>query len=833
MSRIEAFWSILPDDLLDHLQSRRTGLKGSEAAERLRDNTPLRTKKESGTIPLLLNQFNSPIILILLFAAVLSFFLSDATDALIIFIIILISGFLGFWQERRATNAVAKLLKLVQIKADVLRDGTQVEVPAEDVVPGDIVVLSAGDSIPGDCVVLESKDLFVDESTLTGESYPAAKNPGIVGVDAPVSKRVNALFMGTHVVNGKATALVVNTGRQTEFGKISEHLETREQTEFEKGVKKFGYLLMKITIAMILVIFTINFFMQKNLLQSFIFALALAVGLTPQLLPTIISINLAHGARYMAKHKVIVKRLASIENFGNMNILCCDKTGTLTEGVVQVDSAIDVNGEDSEKVLLYAYINASYETGFRNPIDHAIRNHREFDIAGYRKLDEIPYDFERKRLSILVEKNGEKLLITKGSVKSILSACTKVEVDGVLDDISLFSVNIMKRYEDLSSRGFRILAVACRKINTLSVDVENESEMTFIGFIILFDPPKKGVIHAIGDLERMGIKLKIITGDNPLVTCDLIKQAGVKNPKVLTGKEIQEMDDDELAEKANKTDVFAEVEPRQKERVIRALRRTNVVGYMGDGINDAPALHAADVGISVDDGVDVAKGAADIVLLEKDLNVLVQGVRQGRRTFANTMKYIFISTSANFGNMFSMAGLSLFLPFLPLLPKQILFTNLMTDVPEMTIATDSVDREMLEKPQKWDIQSIGNFMIMFGMLSSIFDYITFGVLFFVLGSHVEIFRTGWVIESILSAACIVLIIRSRRPFFKSKPGKYLVAATAFACLTAIAITYSFINYIFGFGPPPISVIAVVLLIVLFYAVLAEAMKHIFYNSVKP
>jgi Mg2+-importing ATPase len=555
-------------------------------------------------------------------------------------------------------------------------------------------------------------------------------------------------------------------------------------------------------------------------------------GLTPQLLPAIISINLAHGAKRMVRAKVIVRRLASIENFGSMNVLCSDKTGTLTEGVVRLRSALDVQGEESEKVLLYAYLNAFYETGFVNPIDEAIRAHRRFDVSGYKKLYELPYDFIRKRLSILVSQGDRRLLVTKGALENVLAVCSTAETAaGAKQDIVTVRDAIDKRFAELSGQGLRTLGVAYRDVGAdTQTTRDHEAEMTFLGFLVLFDPPKAGIVDTIGQLDRLGVSLKMITGDHHLVALHAAQQVGLASSQVLTGPELHRMSDEALLQRVNGVTVFAEVEPNQKERLIVALKKAgNVVGYMGDGINDASALHAADVGISVEGAVDVAKEAADIVLLERDLEVLVQGVREGRATFANTLKYVFMATSANFGNMFSMAGASLFLPFLPLLPKQILLTNLMTDFPEMTIATDSVDHEMVDEPRRWDIHLIRRFMLTFGLVSSVFDYLTFGVLLLFLHATPNEFRTGWFLESVISASLIVLVIRTRRPFFQSKPGRLLLMATLAVVTATFLLPYSPLSGILGLAPMPGSFLSALGVILVLYIVAAELAKRIFYR----
>jgi len=796
----------------------------------------LKPKKKSDALTLLLSQFKSPLILILLFATGLSFFLHDPINALIILTIVLVSGLLGFWQEHSATNAVAKLLAVVQIKATVLRDGSPHEIPVEEIVPGDIVILNAGDIVPGDCLVDESKDLFVDEATLTGETYPVEKSVGVLAAETPLGQRTNSLWMGTHVVSGSAKALVVSTGKQTEFGKVSERLKLRPpETDFERGIRRFGYFLMEVTLILVIAIFAINVYLARPVLDSFLFSLALAVGLTPQLLPAIVSINLAHGAKRMAQEKVIVKRLASIEDFGSMNVICSDKTGTLTEGIVHLQSAVDVEGAPSDKVLLYAYLNAFYETGFTNPIDEAIRTHRKFDLTGYQKTDEIPYDFLRKRLSILVAHEDTHLMVTKGALTNVLAVCALAEIgEGTIVEIATVRDRIQQHLEEFSTKGCRTLGVAYKNMGTTSLMSKvDEAGMTFLGFLVLFDPPKANIIETIASLKNLGVALKIITGDNHLVAANVSQQMGLSNTEILTGPDLRQLSDGALLQRAADVDVFAEIEPNQKERIILALKKAgNVVGYMGDGINDASALHAADVGISVESAVDVAKEAADIVLLEKDLRVLVQGVREGRTTFANTLKYVFMATSANFGNMFSMAGVSLFLPFLPLLPKQILLTNLMTDFPEMTIATDRVDAEMIDHPRRWDIKAIRKFMITFGLVSSVFDYLTFGVLLLILHATQDQFRTGWFLESVISASLIVLVIRSRKPFFKSRPSKYLFIATLIVVIVTVILPFTLLGEIFGFTRLSISLHLLLGAIVVLYIVTAEMAKTIFYQKVK-
>ena len=637
MLKDTSFWALPPDELLRELRTTPEGIHTAEAERRQAACASVRLKPQRNSQPLrlLLVQFRSPIILILLFASGVSFFLAERSDALIILGIILTSALLSFWQEYSAARAVAGLLALVQITARAWRDGVLRDVPADSIVPGDVVALSAGSSLPGDALVLDAKDLFVDEATLTGETYPVEKSAATLAVDVPLRNRTNSLFLGTHVVSGQARAVIVAVGKETEFGRIAHRMRLRApETEFERGVRRFGYLLLEVTLLLVFAIFAINVYLERPVLESFLFSMALAVGLTPQLLPAIISVNLSHGAKRMAERKVVVKRLAAIENFGSMNVLCSDKTGTLTEGSMRLHAALNLDGRPSEKVLLLAHLNAMFETGFPNPLDEALRRHRSFDLTGYRKLEEEPYDFVRKRLSILAATPRTHLLITKGAVESMLSICLNAErADGTLVPIDQVREAIREEVRTLSGEGFRTLGLACRDMGASDhLSKEDEAEMTLLGLLVFADPPKMGIADTIATLRALGVSLKMVTGDQGLVAAHVGREVGLANPRLLTGSDLRGMSDDALRARANEVDIFAEIEPNQKERIILALRASgNVVGYLGDGINDAPALHAADVGISVDRAVDVAKEAADLVLLEQDLGVLVQGVREGRR----------------------------------------------------------------------------------------------------------------------------------------------------------------------------------------------------------
>lgn len=825
-----------PKAALDGLStSVGQGLSAAEAVARRARWGPnlLHAAPSRGSLSLFLGQLINPIVLVLVAASVLSYFLGDPSTAVIIIVIVLTSSGLGFWQERSANDAVAKLLAIVQVHATVLRDGLRVAIPVADVVPGDIIVLAAGDGIPADALLLVSKDLYVDESTLTGETFPVEKTPGPVAPDTPLAKRTGALFMGTHVVSGSGRALVVRTGAATEFGRVSQRLAQRtDEPEFERGIRRFGYFLVQVALVLVMAIFAINVYLHKPVLDSFLFSLALAIGITPQLLPAVISINLAHGARHMASVKVIVKKLTSIENFGSMTVLCSDKTGTLTEGVVHLKQALDPRGVDSEDVHRWAYLNAHFQTGFANPIDDSICASASYDLSEWRKLDEEPYDFVRKRLSVLLEHGGRRVLVTKGALTKVLAVSTKVLMaDGTAHPLGEVAETVQTLYRDLSSQGFRTLGVAVREdMPEDRIDKTAESEMTFVGLLVLFDPPKADAKAAVAALAHLGVTLKIITGDNALVAATSGRAMGLPTPRVMTGGELTHLSDAALARRAPGIDIFAEVEPNQKEDVLRAFRAAGeVVGFLGDGVNDAGALHVADVGISVNTAVDVAKEAASIVLLDKDLSVLARGVEEGRTTFSNTLKYVFMATSGNFGNMFSMAGASLFLPFLPLLPTQILLLNLLTDFPAITISTDRTDPELVDHPRRWNVKFIRDFMLVFGPISSVMDYATFAILLLVLRVDEVGFRTGWFLESVCTAALIVLVIRTRRPFWRSRPGPWLVVATVGVVAATVALPFTPIGPLFHFRPIPPTFIGMVVVITVAYIAMAEVAKHFFYR----
>jgi P-type Mg2+ transporter len=834
-----AYWSSPPAQLEAQLHATGAGLDAAGAAARLRRYGPnaLDAKRQAGALGLFANQFKSPLVLILIVASAISLMASEWVDAGVVLAVVFGSTILGFVQEYIASNAIEKLRSQVTINSVVLRGGKAVTLPSSQVVPGDVVLLSAGSLIPADAVVLEAKDFYVSQAVLTGETFPVQKVPGVVSAQAGLAERANCVFMGTSVRSGTARALVAATGRATVFGQIADKLALRPPlTEFERGIQRFGYLLTRIMLVMVMVVLAINIFMHKPPIESLLFALALAVGLTPELLPAIISITLSHGAKRMAKLGVIVRRLNSIENLGSMDVLCTDKTGTLTAGVVQLDGAFDVTGRPSAQVLRLASINAKFQTGMANPLDEAVgagADNAGVDLGGVRKIDEIPYDFVRKSLSVVAaDASGARTLVTKGALDNVLGMCTSVQADaGTAPLDAAARAQIDARFEQWSGQGFRVLGVASRAVETRegSYTRADEQGLVFAGFLLFLDPPKADVRQTIVDLAKRGVKLKMITGDNAKVARHVAQAVDLPVKDTLTGRQLAAMSDEALMHAARRTTVFAEVDPNQKERIILALRKTgHVVGYMGDGINDAPALHTADVGISVDTAVDVAKDAADFVLLRKDLDIMREGIDEGRRTFANTLKYVLTTISANFGNMFSMAVASVFLPFLPLLASQILLNNFLSDIPATTIASDRVDPQWVAKPRRWDTVFIRDYMVLFGLVSSLFDFLTFGVLLWLFQAAPEEFRTGWFIESLLTELVIALVVRTRGPFWRSRPGNLLMISTAIVTVLTLVLPYLPFTSIFGFVPLPAPLMLAMIGLTLAYVGAAEIAKKFFY-----
>ncbi|MFF5211115.1 magnesium-translocating P-type ATPase [Streptosporangium sp. NPDC000396] len=806
----------------------RDGLSSDQARRRLAENGPNRVDVTSGHrgLRLLLVQFTSPIVLILIAATVVSMVLGDLADGLIILVIIAASGALGFWQEHTAGRAIDTLLARVRVEAEVIRDGREVSVPAEEIVVGDLVVLRVGDIVPADCTVTESRSLLVDEAALTGESFPVEKSSEPVPADGPLPGGTGMLFAGTHVVSGAGTAVVARTGRATKFAALTAGLAARDVTTgFERGMTRFGLLLVRVMVVLVCVIFVVNLVLDRPVVESVLFSLALAVGLTPQLLPAIVAVSLSAGARRMAAEQVIVKRLDAIEDFGAMTVLCTDKTGTLTGGVIRLDGAYGLDGETSAQVLRLARLNAGLQHGFTNPLDQAVL--ADAPPADPRaRLDEVPYDFQRKRLSVLVDEAGMPTLVTKGALAGIMQVCATARAGGRIVPLESVRAAVQRRFAELSSGGYRVLGLATAALPGRStVGVADETNMTLMGLLAFHDPPKQGAAEAIGELTGLGVSVRLITGDNRLAAEHVAHQVGLTGP-ALTGADIDPLGDDELAERAAHTQIFAEIDPLHKERVVRALRAAGAtVGFLGDGINDAPALHTADVGISVDTAVDVAKQSAVIVLLDKDLGVVADGVRLGRQTFANTLKYVRVTTSANFGNMASMAAAAAFLPFLPLLPRQILLLNFLSDIPATAIAADAVDPEQLRRPSAWNITAIRTFMIAFGVLSSVFDIATFLVLRLGFHAGADLFRTGWFIESTATELAVMLLLRTRRPFFRSRPGRALLISSALVALVTVAVPYTPLAEPLGLVAPPMTVLAALGVLTLLYIAANEIAKR--------
>ena len=825
------YWAGSPASVLAALGTSETGLPAGEAAARLAASGPntLGSGRSDHVIRLLLQQFANPIIVILIVATVISLLVGDVVDALTVLVIILASSLLGFWQEWAASRAVAALLARVAVTVEVLRDGHIVSIPMTEVVSGDVVLLNAGDVIPGDGRVLDGAALLVDESALTGESYPVEKAPASLPAATPVNQRSNAVFMGSHVASGSGKVVIAVTGAGTEFGSMASTLTARaEPTGFERGITSFGYLLVRATIVLVAAILAVNLFLSRPVIESLLFSLALAVGITPQLLPAIVSIGLATGARRMAREQVIVKRLDAIEDFGAMSVLCTDKTGTLTLGSVTLADALNPLGAPDDATARLAWLNAHFQTGYTNPLDEAILRERNFNPAEVTRLDEAPYDFTRKRLSVFLRDNGEQVLITKGALQSILSVCSHAASGaGAAVDLEERRAAIEATFQRLSREGYRVLGVATRELPKDTCAVDDEHAMTFAGFLVFTDPPKPEAAEAVAELASLGIAVRMITGDNRLAAAHVGASVGLDPGHVLTGSDIADLRDPALVEAVRNTAIFADIEPVQKERIVRALRATGaVVGYLGDGINDAPALHAADVGISVDSAVDVAKQAAVIVLLDKQLAVVADGVRLGRQTFANTLKYINITISANFGNMLSMAAASAFLPFLPLLPGQILLLNFLSDIPAMTIAGDSVDPEMVEQPRTWDVRAIRQFMMVFGSISSLFDIITFVVLRGVFAASPELFRSAWFVVSMMTELAAMLVLRTRRPAFQSHPSKPLLLTSIAIGVVTLLLPFSPLALPLGLQALPPPILAAVTVISAGYVLMTELAKRV-------
>lgn len=832
-SPTDNFWQFDTNYWFQKLNSSDKGLSDAEA-DTIRSQSGAIKKKTSvfrKDLVLFIGQYKSPLMLLLIGAVILSAFLGDTSDVVIILFIVLSTGLLSFFQERNAGRLVEKIQSLIALKSTALRNGIEQEIFSYNVVPGDVIILKAGDMLPADCLLIEANELHANEASLTGESYPTAKESGVLAPETALAKRTNSLWEGTNIVSGSARALVINTGMNTIFGNIAKSTTSSVETKFEKGIKDFGYFLMRITLVLSFFILVVNLLSHKSAIDSALFALALAVGMAPELLPAITTIAMSAGAKRMLEKKVIVKKLSSIQNLGEVNLLCTDKTGTITEGTITISAAVDGLGTESDFVKELAYWNAYFESGYANPIDEAIKKLELQTKNVPKKTGEVPYDFIRKRLSISINKTSEKLLISKGAFVQIISICKSIRLsNGNIENIESHTDEIEKKFNQFGINGLRTIAVCYKNIDTESISKEDETDMIFAGFILLEDPVKAGIIETIADLKKLQVHLKIISGDNRNVALSIALKIGIKNPIVMTGQDLFTTSPEALRNLVKKTHIFAEVEPQQKERLIQALRATYAVAYVGDGINDVSALCAADVGISVENAVDVAREAADFVLMEKDLSVIIDGIKEGRKTFANTLKYIFINTGSTFGNMTSVAIASLILPFLPMLPKQILLTNFITDFPYLSISSDSVDEEQLNKPGKWNLKFIRSYMIIFGLHSSLFDIITFVVLLYVFKVKESAFQTGWFVESCLTQLFILFILRTHKNFFKSKPGKYLFILSIIGLILTITLPYLPFANLIGLSPLPLINMATMLVIVITYILTADLLKVWFFKK---
>ncbi|MBI3374608.1 MAG: magnesium-translocating P-type ATPase [Betaproteobacteria bacterium] len=831
----QTFWLQALPALLAGLGARPEGLGEAEAAARLKTAGPnaLNPGRKRALLVEFIARFRNPLVLVLLAASGIAAFLGDIKSFVIIGAIVLMSVTLDFIQEARAGRAAERLRNTVALRASVLRGGQAREIPAAELVPGDVVLLSAGDLVPADGRVLEARDFFANQAFLTGESFPVEKHAGETAPDAEAGTATNSVFMGTSVISGSARVLIAGTGAATALGRIGGALEKRPPaTAFQRGTNAFGVLILRLTILLVLFVLLVNALFHRPLLESFLFAVALAVGLTPELLPMVISVTLSRGALRMARKRVIVKRLSAVQDLGAMDVLCTDKTGTLTEGRIVLVRHVDAAGRECTRVLELAYLNSHFETGLRSPLDEAILEGRRVDAGAWRKVDEVPFDFERRRVSVLIERGGDRQLMVKGAPEDILRLCTQFE-DGAavvpMDQSARQRVTAL--FEQLSSEGFRVLGIAWRAVpaDHPHAVVTDETELVFAGFAAFLDPPKQSAARAIASLAQHGVAIKIVSGDNELVTRHVCGELGFSIAGLVCGPEIHALDDQALQARAEQANVFCRVTPAQKARILLALKaRGHVVGFLGDGINDAPSLHVADAGISVDSAADVAKEAADLILVDRDLGVLLDGVREGRRTFANVMKYIMMGTSSNFGNMFSMAGATLLLPFLPMLPIQILLNNLLYDVSELALPFDHVDEEALARPSAWDVDFVRRYMLGLGPVSSVFDFITFLVLLHVFQAGETLFHTAWFVESLATQVLVIFIIRTRGQPLASRPNPGLTALSIGVIVLAAAIPFTPLAPLLGFVPLPPLLGAAIAAIVLCYLLAMQVAKGRFY-----
>lgn len=843
-SEVEAaYWSHDGASLAVALGSGPHGITTSQAERVLGTVGPnsVEDAAQTSVLRLILRQFESPLILILVFAAVVSLALQQWVDASIILAIVLSSSLLSFTQEFRASKAVEGLKTRLALRCAVLRDGVEAVVAVSQIVPGDVVLLKAGNLIPADGLVLSATDFLVSQAAMTGESFPVEKRPGIVAADAPLAARTNSVFLGASVQSGTAEVLITRTGLRTEFGAIAARLKARPpETEFARGVRQFGVLLVRVMAVIVVFVLMVNLLMGRPVTDSLLFAVALAVGISPELLPAIISVTLSAGARAMSRRGVIVRRLDAIENLGSMDILCTDKTGTLTIGIMALHDAVDPADGASDEVRRLGCLNSLFQTGIANPLDAALVDAaKQAGITGdgNTKIDEIPYDFLQRRLTVVLaplQTPGRHLVLTKGAFADVLAICTTLQRGGAAVPLDAAARRELTAMVEAKGRlGLRTLVVATADVAAKAdYDHADEQGMTLRGLLFFSDPPKPDALRTLTELGKLGIRVKIISGDNRHVTAHVAEAVGLKSASMLTGEALNRLGDEALWHLAPRTDVFAEIDPQQKERIVRALQRMgHAVGYLGDGINDAPALHAADVGISVEGAVDGARDSADIILLSHDLDILRAGVEDGRKTFVNTLKYINITTSANFGNMVSMALVAPFLPFLPLLAKQILLNNFLSDLPSIAIARDNVDPERVTAPQRWNIRDIRRFMVVFGLVSSVFDLISFAALFLIFQTGEASFQTAWFIISLLTELLVVLILRTRHPILKSHPSRLLLLSTI--AVAAATLTVPFLGTLsraFGFVPLTWAEAGVIVAVICGYVITTEIAKARFFQS---
>jgi len=848
-------WNLPSTKLLKDFGTSSAGLSQQEAAKRLKTygHNDIERQSRRSSLLIFLSQYKNPLILLLIVISIVSFLMGDRLGSGIILVMVAVNSLMGFIQEFRSERAVELLRHRASLKTTVLRDGIEHTIHATDLVPGDVVKVYQGSVIPADLRLISAKNLLIDESVITGESFPAEKTATTLKVEQETPQDLkNIAFMGTNVETGEGIGVVYATASQTEFGKTAIALkEKKPETEFQAGVRKFGNFLVVVILSLVVFIFVamvfikpIFFHNQADVLEALLFSLALAIGITPELLPIIITINLSQGAMLMSKKHVIVKKLMAIEDIGNADVLCTDKTGTITEGKIFLEDYFNYDGKQDSKLLLYGLLSNTGDNQLAaHPLEAALSRAVEMrkeiiaDSKKFKKLDELPFDFERKRNTVLVQNKEGSFVITKGAAEQILPICTSVLINHE-QTILLEGYRrlLRERYIQLSSRGLRILAVAAKKLNPKKkLSKEDETGLTFYGFLVFSDRPKHSVQETIQALEGLNVQIKILTGDNEYVAKHICDQVGIKVANIVSGESINTLSDEELTNLAAEATIFAKVTPEHKLRIIKAIKRAgHTVAYLGDGANDAPALRVADVGVSVDTAVDVAKEAADVIILRKSLDVLIEAVKDGRRTFGNSMKYIFASSSSNFGNMFSLAGASLFLPFTPLLPAQVILLNFMGDLPSLAVSTDNVDEEYLRKPKHWDIHEIGRFMVPFGLISSIFDFLTFFLMLYatrLLADPRGMFRAGWFIESLATEILVIYIIRTHRSFWQSRPSSLLLAIGLGAIATGAALVYSPLAHMFQFVVPPVHILAIIGLLLITYLCLSEIAKRIYYRRI--